>query len=138
MTFLVLLDCNSVVRLFRRIMAMVKNVIKSQVSLKHVLNVCMNSCKMIIFQNHNFLWTRTSISCLCPCMTSLTAPIVSRSISTSSVMCRKQAGRYKVTKRHIKPLTYEQSQKPHQIAMTKLQNSQNTSNLLGGNVWTLI
>ncbi|KAJ9581131.1 hypothetical protein L9F63_023690 [Diploptera punctata] len=47
--------------------------------------------------------------------------------------CQKvQAGRYKVTAKRNKPLTYEMANPPHFIAHRKSWNSWNTSNLEGG------
>lgn len=47
-------------------------------------------------------------------------------------MNRKQAGRFKVTIKHDKPLTYEQANPPYTIAHEKSWNTWNTSNLLDG------
>ncbi|GLG99431.1 28S ribosomal protein S24, mitochondrial [Gryllus bimaculatus] len=47
--------------------------------------------------------------------------------------CQKvQAGRYRITTKRNKPLTYEMSNPPHQIAHRKSWNSWNTANILGG------
>lgn len=56
----------------------------------------------------------------------------SRSVHTSTCLWKKQAGRYKVTLKQDRPLTYEQAQPPYQIAHTKNWNSFNTSNVLDG------
>ncbi|KAI1293770.1 28S ribosomal protein S24, mitochondrial [Halotydeus destructor] len=55
-----------------------------------------------------------------------------RTFQTSSVMCKKQAGRYQVTRKQNKPLTYEQAMAPHQIGVEKSWNSWNTSTLEEG------
>lgn len=55
-----------------------------------------------------------------------------RSISNSSILNSRQAGRYKTTRNRSLPLTYEQSYKPHQIAVTKNWTSFNSSNLWEG------
>jgi small subunit ribosomal protein S24 len=41
----------------------------------------------------------------------------------------KTSGRFKVSRKHDNPLTYEQAFKPHEIAHIKFWNSMNTSNL---------
>ncbi|XP_069689009.1 small ribosomal subunit protein uS3m isoform X2 [Periplaneta americana] len=47
--------------------------------------------------------------------------------------CQKvQAGRYRISPKGDKPLTYEMANPPHQIAHRKSWNSWNTSNLVGG------
>ncbi|XP_044728477.1 28S ribosomal protein S24, mitochondrial [Chrysoperla carnea] len=56
----------------------------------------------------------------------------SRSLQTTTVLCKVQAGRYKITTRRDKPLTYEMANPPHYIAHRKSWNSWNTSNLVGG------
>ncbi|XP_015918635.1 small ribosomal subunit protein uS3m [Parasteatoda tepidariorum] len=56
----------------------------------------------------------------------------SRSLSISPVCCEARAGRYKRTRKHNKPLTYEQFNGPFQIKHRKGWNTWNTSNLLGG------
>ncbi|XP_043464952.1 28S ribosomal protein S24, mitochondrial [Leptopilina heterotoma] len=52
---------------------------------------------------------------------------------TSAVTNKARAGRYRVTAKKNKPLTYEMSLKPHEIAHKKGWNSWNTSNLIDGN-----
>ncbi|CAH0382137.1 unnamed protein product [Bemisia tabaci] len=54
-----------------------------------------------------------------------------RSVQTSCVDYRKQAGRHFPTRYRTKPLTYEMAHKPHQIAHHKGWNSWNTTNLGG-------
>ncbi|KAH6947635.1 hypothetical protein HPB50_020413 [Hyalomma asiaticum] len=54
------------------------------------------------------------------------------SLHTTAALQKNRAGRYKVTRNHSKPLTYEMSNPPHQIAHRKAWNSWNTSNLQGG------
>lgn len=55
-----------------------------------------------------------------------------RGFHTSGVSAANRAGRYRVTRNHSKPLTYEMANPPHQIAHRKAWNSWNTSNLQGG------
>ena len=55
-----------------------------------------------------------------------------RRFGTTPVCLKKVAGRYKVSLRQDKPLTYEQANPPYQIAHQKSWNSWNTSNLLDG------
>ncbi|CAG7721205.1 unnamed protein product [Allacma fusca] len=50
-------------------------------------------------------------------------------ISTSSRLEAKTSGRFKVSRKHTNPLTYEQAFKPHEIAHIKFWNSMNTSNI---------
>ncbi|KAJ6216280.1 hypothetical protein RDWZM_007437 [Blomia tropicalis] len=75
-------------------------------------------------------------------LVSIARPLV-RSLLDSSCMktgapnfvqqCRGkcQAGRYKVTLKRNRPLTYEMANKPHNIAVRKGWNSWNTSSLVG-------
>ena len=69
-------------------------------------------------------------------MLSLSPPLLTRalgrSLSTSCPRLKKVSGRYKVTLRRDRPLTYEQAHKPNQIGHDKAWNSWNTSNLLDG------
>lgn len=58
--------------------------------------------------------------------------IQSSNIHLSSVLCKKRAGRHKVSIKHDKPLTYEEAQKPDQIGVRKSWNSLNTSTLKDG------
>ncbi|XP_077532856.1 mitochondrial ribosomal protein S24 isoform X2 [Haemaphysalis longicornis] len=53
-------------------------------------------------------------------------------LHTTAALEKNRAGRYKVTRNHSKPLTYEMANPPHQIAHRKAWNSWNTSNLQGG------
>ena len=55
-----------------------------------------------------------------------------RAFQTTSVVHKKQAGRQRPTRNHSKPLTYEQSQKPSNIFVTKNYLSWNTAQLLDG------
>ncbi|KAF4530659.1 hypothetical protein B566_EDAN004898 [Ephemera danica] len=55
-----------------------------------------------------------------------------RMLHTSSALCKSQAGRYKITPKGDRPLTYEMANPPHAIAQRKAWNSWNTSNLPGG------
>lgn len=56
----------------------------------------------------------------------------SRSLHTTAVLCQKKAGRHKITRKHNKPLTYEQANPPHYIGVRKAWNSWNTSNFEPG------
>ncbi|GFT80083.1 28S ribosomal protein S24, mitochondrial [Nephila pilipes] len=56
--------------------------------------------------------------------------LANRSLNTSVVCCKAQAGRFKRTKNQTKALTYEQFNAPHQIHHRKSWNTWNTSNLL--------
>lgn len=55
-----------------------------------------------------------------------------RALQTSAVACKVSSGRYKVTPRRNKPLTYEQANPPHYLFVRKGFNSFNTSNLKDG------
>jgi len=55
-----------------------------------------------------------------------------KSIHSSAVFQKAQAGRYKVTPKRDRPLTYEMANPPHKIAHRKSWLSWNTSNLLDG------
>ncbi|XP_046391682.1 28S ribosomal protein S24, mitochondrial [Ischnura elegans] len=57
---------------------------------------------------------------------------ICRPVHTGSVVMKSQSGRYKVTVKGDRPLTYEMANPPHQIAHRKSWNSFNTSNLVGG------
>uniref|UniRef100_A0A1A9X1A9 28S ribosomal protein S24, mitochondrial n=1 Tax=Glossina brevipalpis TaxID=37001 RepID=A0A1A9X1A9_9MUSC len=54
------------------------------------------------------------------------------SICTTAVYSKTQAGRYRVTTRRDRPLTYEMAYPPHSIAHHKSWNSWNTSTMLDG------
>ncbi|KAG8235143.1 hypothetical protein J437_LFUL012340 [Ladona fulva] len=56
----------------------------------------------------------------------------SRTIHLSAVCSKSQSGRYKITPKGDRPLTYEMANPPHWIAHRKSWNSFNTTNLLGG------
>nr|CAG4650621.1 EOG090X0I6M [Sida crystallina] len=58
--------------------------------------------------------------------------VTSRPFHASAVMCKVQAGRYKITPRRDRPLTYEMANPPHQIAHRKSWNSWDTSSLKDG------
>ncbi|KAF8771201.1 28S ribosomal protein S24, mitochondrial-like [Argiope bruennichi] len=58
--------------------------------------------------------------------------LATRTISTSAICCKAQAGRHKRTKNQSKPLTYEQFNGPFQIHHRKSWNTWNTTNLLDG------
>ncbi|ODM90509.1 28S ribosomal protein S24, mitochondrial [Orchesella cincta] len=53
----------------------------------------------------------------------------SRSLQTCAILSKSQSGRHSPSIKHNKPLTYEQAQKPNEIAMRKSWNSMNTSAL---------
>ncbi|CRK95306.1 CLUMA_CG008692, isoform A [Clunio marinus] len=59
---------------------------------------------------------------------SLISPQI-RLISSTCVLNKNQSGRYKVTPKKDRPLTYEQSNPPHQIGHRKAWNSWNVANL---------
>ncbi|KAH8416681.1 hypothetical protein KR222_006359, partial [Zaprionus bogoriensis] len=50
-------------------------------------------------------------------------------IHTSAVCCRVQSGRYRITTKRDRPLTYEMANPPHFIGHRKSWNSWNTSTL---------
>ncbi|XP_018053990.1 PREDICTED: 28S ribosomal protein S24, mitochondrial [Atta colombica] len=56
-----------------------------------------------------------------------------RYFHTSTIVCKVQSGRYKITINKSKPLTYEMANPPHYIAHRKSWNSWNTSNIKDGN-----
>ncbi|KAL7020512.1 hypothetical protein ACKWTF_011566 [Chironomus riparius] len=56
---------------------------------------------------------------------------LSRGIQTSAILASVQSGRYKITPKRDRPLTYEMANPPHYIAHRKGWNSWNTSNLRG-------
>nr|CAG4635181.1 EOG090X0I6M [Alona affinis] len=59
-------------------------------------------------------------------------PINVRHFHASAVCCRVQAGRYKITPKKNRPLTYEMANPPHFIAHRKSWNSWDTSSLYEG------
>ncbi|KAG8191874.1 hypothetical protein JTE90_019809 [Oedothorax gibbosus] len=65
-------------------------------------------------------------------LSSVQSTIARRSISTSAVHCEVTAGRYKRSKNHDKPITYEEINAPYQIHHRKGWCTWNTSNLLDG------
>ncbi|XP_045520800.1 28S ribosomal protein S24, mitochondrial isoform X1 [Pieris brassicae] len=60
------------------------------------------------------------------------APLLASQFHTSTALCRVVSGKYRITKRRDKPLTYEMANPPHYIAHRKTWNSWNTSNLKDG------
>uniref|UniRef100_A0A2M4AW47 Putative 28s ribosomal protein s24 mitochondrial n=1 Tax=Anopheles triannulatus TaxID=58253 RepID=A0A2M4AW47_9DIPT len=54
-----------------------------------------------------------------------------RSIHTTALAAKSQSGRYKISAKGDRPLTYEMANPPHHIAHRKAWNSWNTSNLEG-------
>lgn len=69
-------------------------------------------------------------------MNSLIIPInrkiTARFINISACLEKSQSGRYKITPKRDKPLTYEMANPPHFIAHRKSWNSWNTSGIVGG------
>ncbi|XP_014215234.1 28S ribosomal protein S24, mitochondrial [Copidosoma floridanum] len=59
--------------------------------------------------------------------------VVKRSFHISSAVNKSKAGRYKITLKKNKPLTYEMANPPHHVAHRKSWNSWNTSNIVDGN-----
>nr|CAG4643616.1 EOG090X0I6M [Ilyocryptus agilis] len=55
-----------------------------------------------------------------------------RLLHASAVRCRVQAGRYRITPKRDRPLTYEMANPPHFIAHRKSWNSWDTSTLFEG------
>ncbi|EDW24416.1 GL24137 [Drosophila persimilis] len=53
----------------------------------------------------------------------------SAALHTSAVCCRVQSGRYRITTKRNRPLTYEMANPPHFIGHRKSWNSWNTSTL---------
>ncbi|XP_077285736.1 mitochondrial ribosomal protein S24 [Arctopsyche grandis] len=53
-------------------------------------------------------------------------------VHTSAVVCRVQSGKYRITPKRNRPLTYEMANPPAHIADKKSWNSWNTSNMKGG------
>ncbi|KAK8769205.1 hypothetical protein V5799_014333 [Amblyomma americanum] len=62
----------------------------------------------------------------------LLSPGRGAALHTTATLEKNRAGRYRVTRNHSRPLTYEMANPPHQIAHRKAWNSWNTSNLQGG------
>uniref|UniRef100_A0A182K7N5 28S ribosomal protein S24, mitochondrial n=1 Tax=Anopheles christyi TaxID=43041 RepID=A0A182K7N5_9DIPT len=54
-----------------------------------------------------------------------------RCVHTTAIAAKSQSGRYKISPKGDRPLTYEMANPPHQIAHRKAWNSWNTSNLEG-------
>jgi len=52
-------------------------------------------------------------------------------LSTGTRLCRASAGRYRVTRDHSFPLTYEMAMRPEEIGEKKAHNSMNTGQLEG-------
>ncbi|XP_050088833.1 28S ribosomal protein S24, mitochondrial [Anopheles aquasalis] len=63
----------------------------------------------------------------------LITPVVAarRSLHTTALAAKSQSGRYKISPKGDRPLTYEMANPPHQIAHRKAWNSWNTSSLEG-------
>ncbi|KAK7080895.1 28S ribosomal protein S24, mitochondrial [Halocaridina rubra] len=58
--------------------------------------------------------------------------LLHRSIHTTAVSHKAQSGRYRVTRDHSRPLTYEMANQPCQIAHRKSWNNWNTTSLYEG------
>ncbi|XP_055851904.1 28S ribosomal protein S24, mitochondrial [Episyrphus balteatus] len=58
--------------------------------------------------------------------------INAKTLHTTAVMCKVQAGRYRITPKRDRPLTYEMANAPHHIVHRKSWNSWNTSTILDG------
>uniref|UniRef100_A0A1B6I5Y3 28S ribosomal protein S24, mitochondrial n=1 Tax=Homalodisca liturata TaxID=320908 RepID=A0A1B6I5Y3_9HEMI len=84
----------------------------------------MNTTKMILCKLNS---PTTGLS-----MQSIHSYFLKKSLHTSAVCHKIQAGRYKKSVKGDKPLTYEMAMRPEAIAHTKSWNSWNTSNLVGG------
>lgn len=54
------------------------------------------------------------------------APVLASQLHTSALLCRVVAGKYRITKKRDRPLTYEMANGPHYIAHRKSWNSWNT------------
>lgn len=61
---------------------------------------------------------------------SVQSTIARRAINTSAVCSEVQAGRYKRSKNHDKPITYEEINAPYQIHHRKAWCTWNTSKIL--------
>ncbi|XP_035795396.1 28S ribosomal protein S24, mitochondrial-like [Anopheles albimanus] len=63
----------------------------------------------------------------------LLTPVIAarRSLHTTVLAAKSQSGRYKISPKGDRPLTYEMANPPHQIAHRKAWNSWNTSSLEG-------
>ncbi|CAL1676619.1 unnamed protein product [Lasius platythorax] len=59
--------------------------------------------------------------------------LMQRHFHASTVLNKSQSGRYKITLKRDRPLTYEMANPPHYIASRKSWNSWNTSNIKDGN-----
>ncbi|XP_050446237.1 28S ribosomal protein S24, mitochondrial isoform X1 [Cataglyphis hispanica] len=59
--------------------------------------------------------------------------LIQRNFHASTVFNKSQSGRYKVTLKRDRPLTYEMANPPHYLAHRKSWNSWNTSNIKDGN-----
>ncbi|XP_029668874.1 28S ribosomal protein S24, mitochondrial isoform X1 [Formica exsecta] len=59
--------------------------------------------------------------------------LIQRNFHASTVLNKSQSGRYKVTLKRDRPLTYEMANPPHYLAHRKSWNSWNTSNIKDGN-----
>lgn len=54
------------------------------------------------------------------------SPVLASQLHTSAPLCRVVSGKYRITKKRDKPLTYEMANPPHYIAHRKSWNSWNT------------
>ncbi|XP_053605315.1 small ribosomal subunit protein uS3m [Plodia interpunctella] len=60
------------------------------------------------------------------------SPILASQLHTSTPLCRVVSGKYRITKKRDRPLTYEMANPPHYIAHRKSWNSWNTSTMKDG------
>nr|CAG4646699.1 EOG090X0I6M [Macrothrix elegans] len=67
-----------------------------------------------------------------PCVKNTVVPPSFRQFHASAACCKVQSGRYKITQRRDKPLTYEMANPPHYIAHRKSWNSWDTTTLHEG------
>lgn len=80
-----------------------------------------------LLKNPAIVFNRISnINCYNGNNNTILLPIVSHGFKTSTCMERKRTGRFRVSLKHDKPLTYEEFYKPHHIAHVKGWNSYNT------------
>ncbi|KOB70921.1 Uncharacterized protein OBRU01_06616 [Operophtera brumata] len=60
------------------------------------------------------------------------SPALASQLHTSAPLCRVVSGKYRITKKRDRPLTYEMANPPHYIAHRKSWNSWNSSSLKDG------
>ncbi|EDW84705.1 uncharacterized protein Dwil_GK12989 [Drosophila willistoni] len=69
---------------------------------------------------------------LTPQLALVQSQVSKAALHTSAVCCRVQSGRYRITTKRDRPLTYEMANPPHFIGHRKSWNSWNTSTLKDG------